>query len=119
MGAWFEFNSLRKAEKLPASLLPDLPLPRPPARTLRRSVQSHRAIFISDIHLGTRNCKAEALANFLARNDCQTLYLVGDIVDGWRLKRRWHWPDAHSRVLHEILHKIDRGRRVIYVPGNH
>ena len=95
------------------------PLARPLARLTRRSVQWHRAIFISDVHLGTKGCKAHMLADFLARNDCQTLYLVGDIVDGWRLKRRWHWPDAHSRVLHEILHKIDRGRRVIYVPGNH
>jgi UDP-2,3-diacylglucosamine pyrophosphatase LpxH len=79
----------------------------------------HRTIFISDIHLGTRGCKAEALADFLARNTCQTLFLVGDIVDGWRLKRRWFWPEAHSHVLREILHKVDTGTRVVYVPGNH
>jgi UDP-2,3-diacylglucosamine pyrophosphatase LpxH len=89
--------------------------PRPAGRRPRH----HRTIFISDIHLGTRGCKAELLADFLARNSCDTLFLVGDIVDGWRLRRRWLWPEAHSRVLQEILHKIDGGTRVIYVPGNH
>ena len=79
----------------------------------------HRTIFVSDIHLGTRGCKAELLADFLARNSCQTLYLVGDIIDGWQLKRRWFWNDAHSRVVHEILHKVDEGTRVVFVPGNH
>jgi UDP-2,3-diacylglucosamine pyrophosphatase LpxH len=86
----------------------------PPSRMRR-----HRTIFISDTHLGTRGCKAEALADFLQNNACDTLYLVGDIVDGWRLKHRWYWPEAHNRVLEEILHKIDTGTRVIYVPGNH
>jgi UDP-2,3-diacylglucosamine pyrophosphatase LpxH len=79
----------------------------------------HRTIFISDTHLGTRGCKAELLTDFLARNACETLYLVGDIVDGWRLKQRWYWPESHSRVVQELLHKIDAGTRVIYVPGNH
>lgn len=82
-------------------------------------MKRHRTIFISDTHLGTRGCKADALADFLQQNDCETLYLVGDIVDGWRLKRRWFWPEAHNRVLHQILHKIDNGVRVIFVPGNH
>jgi UDP-2,3-diacylglucosamine pyrophosphatase LpxH len=84
-----------------------------------RRNRNHRTIFISDVHLGTRACKAEALADFLARNSCDTLFLVGDIVDGWRLKRRWLWPEAHSRVVREILRKVDEGARVIYVPGNH
>lgn len=79
----------------------------------------HRTIFISDTHLGTRGCKAEALADFLAHNDCGTLFLVGDIVDGWRLKRRWYWNDAQNQVIHEILRKVDQGTRVIFVPGNH
>lgn len=79
----------------------------------------HRTIFISDIHLGTRGSKAEMLADFLSRNTSETLFLVGDIVDGWRLKQRWYWPDSHSRVVQELLHKIDTGTRVIYVPGNH
>lgn len=79
----------------------------------------HRTIFISDTHLGTRGCKADALADFLAHNDCTTLFLVGDIVDGWQLKRRWFWTAAQSRVVTEILHKVDAGVRVIFVPGNH
>jgi len=79
----------------------------------------HRTLFISDTHLGTRGCKADLLADFLAHNDCETLYLVGDIVDGWRLKRAWFWNEAHSRVIHEILAKAKRGARVVYVPGNH
>jgi UDP-2,3-diacylglucosamine pyrophosphatase LpxH len=81
--------------------------------------RDHRTIFISDVHLGTRACKADALADFLVRNCCDTLFLVGDIVDGWRLKHRWLWPEAHSRVVREILRKVDEGTRVIYVPGNH
>ncbi len=79
----------------------------------------HRTIFISDTHLGTRGCKAEALADFLAHNDCSTLFLVGDIVDGWQLKRRWFWTEAQSQVVAEILRKVDAGTRVIFVPGNH
>jgi UDP-2,3-diacylglucosamine pyrophosphatase LpxH len=79
----------------------------------------HRTIFISDTHLGTRGCKAEALADFLAHNDCETLFLVGDIVDGWQLKRRWYWTAAQNEVLAQILRKVDAGTRVIFVPGNH
>jgi UDP-2,3-diacylglucosamine pyrophosphatase LpxH len=84
-----------------------------------RPSRSHRTIFISDTHLGTKGCKAEALADFLAHNECETLFLVGDIVDGWRLKRRWYWDEAHDRVVSEILRKVDNGARVIFVPGNH
>src|ERR1700722_1725384 len=72
-----------------------VPVPREP----QRAVRHHRTIFISDVHLGTRGCKAETLVDFLNRNECQTLYLVVDIVDGWRLKYCWFWPEAHSRVL--------------------
>ena len=62
-----------------------------------RPRHNHRTIFISDTHLGTRGCKAEALADFLTHNDCDTLFLVGDIVDGWQLKRRWYWNNkVHS-----------------------
>src|SRR5215813_14922048 len=82
------------------------------------SYRRHRTVFISDTHLGTRGCKAEALADFLAHNDCDTLYLVGDIVDGWQLKR-WYWSPAQDRVVAEILAKVDAGTRVIFVPGNH
>jgi len=79
----------------------------------------HRTIFISDVHLGMRGCKADLLLDFLQKNSCHTLYLVGDIVDGWALKRRWFWPEAHNRVVLEILRKVDEGTQVIFVPGNH
>jgi UDP-2,3-diacylglucosamine pyrophosphatase LpxH len=59
------------------------------------------------------------LADFLAANSCDTLYLVGDIIDGWQLRRRWYWTEAHSQVLAEVLRKVDDGTRVIFVPGNH
>jgi UDP-2,3-diacylglucosamine pyrophosphatase LpxH len=79
----------------------------------------HRTIFISDVHLGSRGCKAEMLADFLACNACDKLYLVGDIIDGWQLKRRWYWTQAQTRVVHEILRKADNGTQVFYIPGNH
>ncbi len=109
-----------------ASLLTALPGParkapaktRPPVLALSR-IRRYRTIFVSDTHLGTRGCKAERLADFLAHNDCQTLYLIGDIVDGWALRRNWYWPEAHNRVITEILRKVESGTRVIYVPGNH
>ncbi len=99
-----------------------LRLPPPRQTRLRRSSgtgRQHRTIFISDVHLGTHGCKADLLADFLATNTCDTLYLVGDIVDGWQLKRHWYWTSAHTRVVREILHKVDQGTRVIYIPGNH
>ena len=79
----------------------------------------HRAIFISDIHLGTRGCQAEMLLDFLKKNECEYLYLVGDIVDGWRLRRWWYWPQAHNDVVQKVLRKARKGTKVIYVPGNH
>jgi len=102
-------------------LVPPPVAPRPPARShvASRPTRYHRTIFISDVHLGTRGCKAELLLDFLQKNSSQTLYLIGDIVDGWQLKRRWFWPESHSEVVHEILRKVDEGTRVIFVPGNH
>jgi UDP-2,3-diacylglucosamine pyrophosphatase LpxH len=87
-----------------------------PARA--RKVRRHRTIFISDTHLGTRHAKAETLADFLAHNESETLFLVGDIIDGWQLKR-WYWSPAQDRVVAEVLRKMDEGTRVIFVPGNH
>jgi UDP-2,3-diacylglucosamine pyrophosphatase LpxH len=81
--------------------------------------RKHRTIFLSDVHLGTRGCKAELLADFLACNSCDTLYLVGDIIDGWQLQRRWYWTPDQTRVIEEILKKTESGTRVVYIPGNH
>jgi UDP-2,3-diacylglucosamine pyrophosphatase LpxH len=82
-------------------------------------LQQYRTIWISDLHLGTRGCKAEFLVDFLRYNDADTIYLVGDIIDGWRLKRSWYWPQAHNDVVQKVLRKVRKGTRVIYVPGNH
>ena len=78
-----------------------------------------RTVFISDVHLGTPGCQAEALLDFLRAVECETLYLVGDIVDGWQLQRRWHWPQAHNDVVQKVLRKARKGTRVVLVPGNH
>ncbi len=78
-----------------------------------------RTIWISDIHLGTAGCKAEYLLEFLREHESDTLYLVGDIVDTWRLKKTWYWPQAHNDVVQKLLRKARKGTRVIYVPGNH
>ena len=79
----------------------------------------YRTIFISDVHLGTPGCQADLLLDFLKRTDSETLFLIGDILDGWRLKRRWYWPQAHNDVLQKLLRKARKGTRVIFVPGNH
>src|SRR5580692_5037740 len=102
-----------------AAFAPSLSATRTKPTPRTRPAHRHRTIFISDTHLGTRGCKAEALADFLAHNECSTLFLVGDIIDGWQLKRRWYWNEAQSRVVAEILAKVDNGTRVIFVPGNH
>ena len=78
-----------------------------------------RTVFISDIHLGTPGCQAEALLDFLRDVRCDTLYLVGDIIDGWQLRRSWYWPQAHNDVVQKLLRKARKGTRVIFVPGNH
>ena len=78
-----------------------------------------RSVFISDAHLGSRGCKAEVLAAFLKSIDTRTLYLVGDIVDFWRLESRSYWPAAHNEVVRHILKLVKRGTRVVFVPGNH
>lgn len=78
-----------------------------------------RTVWISDIHLGTPGCQAEALLDFLRSVECDTLYLVGDIIDAWQLRRKWFWPQAHNDVIQKILRKARKGTRVIYIPGNH
>lgn len=78
-----------------------------------------RTAWISDIHLGTPGCQAHRLLEFLRALDCETLYLVGDIIDGWQLRRSWYWPQAHNDVVQKLLRKARKGTRVVFVPGNH
>jgi UDP-2,3-diacylglucosamine pyrophosphatase LpxH len=79
----------------------------------------YRAIFISDLHLGTPGCQAEALLAFLKSHPSDMLYLVGDIVDGWQLHRKWFWPQSHNDVIQKLLRRARKGCSVVYVPGNH
>lgn len=83
------------------------------------SAHTYRAVWISDVHLGTRGCKAEFLLDFLKTTESDYLYLVGDMIDGWRLKRSWYWPQSHNDVVQKLLRKARKGTKVIYVPGNH
>jgi UDP-2,3-diacylglucosamine pyrophosphatase LpxH len=78
-----------------------------------------RTIWISDVHLGTRGCAAAMLIDFLDSVDSETMYLVGDIIDGWRLKKKFYWPTAHNDIIWRILKRSKRGTRMIYIPGNH
>ena len=79
----------------------------------------YRTIWISDIHLGTRGCNADMLIDFLDHVDSETMYLVGDIIDGWRLKKKFYWPAAHNDIVWRLLKRAKRGTRMIYIPGNH
>jgi UDP-2,3-diacylglucosamine pyrophosphatase LpxH len=78
-----------------------------------------RALFLSDIHLGTRGCQADKLLDFMRHYEADTIYLVGDIVDGWQLKTGWYWPQAHNDVVQKLLRKARKGTRLLYIPGNH
>jgi UDP-2,3-diacylglucosamine pyrophosphatase LpxH len=79
----------------------------------------YRAVFISDVHLGQRACQAEMLLDFLRHVEADTYYLVGDIIDFWKVKRGPHWPQAHNDVLQKLLRKVRKGARIVFVPGNH
>ena len=79
----------------------------------------YRTIWISDIHLGTRGCNDRLLIDFLDHVDSDTLYLVGDIIDGWRLKKRFYWPELHNAIVRRFMKRAKRGTRVVYIPGNH
>jgi UDP-2,3-diacylglucosamine pyrophosphatase LpxH len=78
-----------------------------------------RSVFISDVHLGTTGCQAAMLLEFLRRYEADTIFLVGDIVDGWRLKSGWYWPQEQNDVVQKLLRKVRKGARLIYIPGNH
>ena len=79
----------------------------------------YRTIFISDLHLGTPGCQATALLDFLKAHPSDNLYLVGDIIDGWQLRRKWYWPQAHNDVVQKLLKRARKGCRVVFIPGNH
>jgi len=81
--------------------------------------QHYRAVFISDLHLGTPGCQAGELLEFLKSYPSDTLYLIGDIVDGWQLRRKWYWPQSHNDVVQKLLKRARKGCRIIFVPGNH
>jgi UDP-2,3-diacylglucosamine pyrophosphatase LpxH len=83
------------------------------------SMRLFRALFISDVHLGAKGCQADRLLDFLRYHDADTIYLVGDIVDGWQLKSGWYWPQAHNDVVQKLLRQARKGARIIYLPGNH
>ncbi len=85
------------------------------------AAQSHRyrSVFISDTHLGTRGCRSDFLADFLRRVSCENLFLVGDIVDGWQLRKSWYWDANHDEVIRLILRHARSGTEVTYIPGNH
>ncbi|MGH8455533.1 MAG: UDP-2,3-diacylglucosamine diphosphatase [Stenotrophobium sp.] len=84
-----------------------------------KQANKYRTLWISDVHLGTAGCKAEHVVDFLKHNECERLYLVGDIIDGWKLKSNFHWPQEHSNVIRRILTKSKRGTKVFYITGNH
>lgn len=97
-----------------------LPMVRPArARSTGQGRRRFRTIWISDVHLGTKGCNAELLIDFLDHTDSETMYLVGDIIDGWRLKKKFYWPPAHNDIVWRVLKRARRGTRIVYIPGNH
>lgn len=81
--------------------------------------QRYRALFISDVHLGTRTAQADALLDFLRHHEAETIYLVGDIIDFWRVRRNVFWPQSHNDVLQKLLRRVRKGTRIVFIPGNH
>jgi UDP-2,3-diacylglucosamine pyrophosphatase LpxH len=94
-------------------------IPEPDVETAGGTRRKFRTIWISDVHLGTRGCNARLLIDFLDNADSETMYLVGDIIDGWRLKKKFYWPAAHNDIVWRILKRAKRGTRIVYIPGNH
>src|SRR5881396_190831 len=103
---------------MPIFTAPRFSIERPFARD-SDSVRRVRAAWISDVHLGTRGSNAGALLDFLREYECETLYVVGDLIDIWQLRRGRYWPQQHNDVIQRILRKARKGTRVVYIPGNH
>lgn len=87
--------------------------------SINQTSRTYRSIWISDTHLGSRGCKAEFLLDFLQHNHAENLYLVGDIVDGWALRKRWFWDTFHDQILHLLFERAQHGTKVTYISGNH
>ena len=79
----------------------------------------YRTLFVSDVHLGKRGRQAELFVDFLRCSDADTIFLVGDMIEGWALRKGWYWPQSHNDVVQKLLRKARRGARVVFVPGNH
>src|SRR5690606_38654546 len=103
------------ATSVPGLAQPSLSIPEPSDDQRRR----YRTIWISDVHLGTRGCNAEMLIDFLDSTDSETMYLVGDIIDGWRLKKKLYWPATHNDVVWRILNHANRRKWIGDILGNH
>lgn len=86
---------------------------------IKGSTQCFNAIWLSDLHLGTRDCKAEYLLQLLKQTQVEFIYLVGDIIDIWAMKKRVYWPESHNQVLQQLLQMARNGTKIIYIPGNH
>lgn len=83
------------------------------------SPNTYRTLWISDVHMGTRGCKANHLVDFLRHHSADTIYLVGDIVDGWRLRKSWYWPQSHNDLVQKLLRLARKGKHLVFIPGNH
>ena len=121
-GAFAPSSPLGAARVLAALATPpacDPPEANPPGSDDEPSGERFRTIFISDLHLGTPGCQAGPLLDFLKAHPSDNLYLVGDIVDGWQLRRKWYWPQAHNDVVQKLLKRARKGCRIVFVPGNH
>ena len=121
-GACAPSSPLGAARVLAALATPptfDPPETNPPGSDDEPSGERFRTIFISDLHLGTPGCQAGPLLDFLKAHPSDNLYLVGDIVDGWQLRRKWYWPQAHNDVVQKLLKRARKGCRIVFVPGNH
>ncbi|HYA84707.1 MAG TPA: UDP-2,3-diacylglucosamine diphosphatase [Candidatus Bathyarchaeia archaeon] len=79
----------------------------------------YRTVWLSDIHLGSKGCQADKLLAFLKQVECEYLFLVGDIIDIWAMKRQFYWPETHNTIIQKFLRKARHGTKVIYIPGNH
>src|SRR5690606_5101357 len=83
------------------------------------TVRHFRALFISDVHLGMQAIHVEELLKFLALHDAETIYIVGDLIDGWRLQKEWNWPPEYDALANALFAKARAGARMVYLAGNH